>query len=102
MWTNDLGLVTIVLHQVGRQDDTTRRYHGHKPIPPEQLMYGGEQQADIILATYRPALDPVAMMTQDDAVAEGISITDWQAKVAHAQAYRDDTMLQLIKNRPPV
>jgi replicative DNA helicase len=102
VWTNNLSLVTVVLHQVGRQDDTTRRYHGHKPITPEQLMYGGEQQADIILATYRPALDPTALMTQEDAVAEGISISEWQLKVSHATAYRDDTMLQLIKNRPGV
>lgn len=103
VWTNRHDLVTIVLHQVGRQDDSVfRRYHGSTPITPEQLMYGGEQQADIILATYRPALDPEGNLSQEEAISQGIDVTDWMAKRDRVLAYRDDTMLQLIKNRPGV
>jgi hypothetical protein len=103
VWTNQHELVTIVLHQVGRMDDNvTKRYHGSTPITPEQLMYGGEQQADIILGTYRPALDPIGMMAQEEATAQGIALADWQFKRDRALAYGQDTMLQLIKNRPGV
>jgi hypothetical protein len=102
VWTNKHELVTIVLHQVGRQYDSTSRYHGSSPVTPEQLMYGGEQQADIILATYRPALDPIGNMTWEEAEAEGIDHDEWLKRSDRVIAYRDDTMLQLIKNRPGV
>ena len=100
VWTDQQEIVTVALHQVGRTDDTSKRYHGHKPGTPEQLMYGGEQQADIILQTYRPALDPVGNMTQEDAIAEGVDVAEWQARRDRAFATRDDTYLQLTKNRP--
>lgn len=103
VWTNKHELVTIALHQVGRTDDSAyKRYHGSTPITPEQLMYGGEQQADIILGTYRPALDPEGMMSQEEATSQGIALVDWMAKRDRVQAYSQDTMLQLIKNRPGV
>ena len=103
VWTNKHALVTIALHQVGRTDDSSlKRYHGSTPITPEQLMYGGEQQADIILGTYRPALDPVGQMSQEEATSQGIALLDWQEKRDRVQALHDVTMLQLIKNRPGV
>lgn len=103
VWTNANDLVTIVLHQVGRTDDSAaKRYHGSTPITPEQLMYGGEQQADIILGTYRPALDPVGMMSQEEATSQGIDLQDWMLKRDRVMATQDITMLQLIKNRPGV
>ncbi|MEM3041656.1 MAG: DnaB-like helicase C-terminal domain-containing protein, partial [Nitrososphaerota archaeon] len=40
VWTNKHELVTIALHQVGRQGDGSARVHGHTPVTPEQLMYG--------------------------------------------------------------
>lgn len=103
VWTNQHALVTFALHQVGRTDDSVaKRYHGSTPITPEQLMYGGEQQADIILSTYRPSLDPVGMMSQEEATSQGINLVDWMAKRDRTLAYSQDTMLQLIKNRPGV
>lgn len=103
MWANEKAVVVIALHQVGRQDDNiAKRYHGSTPITPEQLMYGGEQQADIILATYRPALDPEGNLSQEEAISQGIDLLEWQAKADRVSAFQQDTMLQLIKNRPGV
>jgi hypothetical protein len=102
VWTNDNEVTTIVLHQVGRMDDTTKRYHGDSPMTPEQLMYGGEQAADIILSTFRPALEPIGNMTEQQALAEGIDQEEWESKRELVEQYRDITMLQLTKNRPGV
>lgn len=100
VWTNENEVVTIALHQVGRQDDTSKRYHGDKPMTAEQLMYGGEQQADIILATYRPANDPIGQLTQDEALDEGVDAAEWQRHADRVVAHKQDTFLQLLKNRP--
>jgi len=102
VWTNDNEVTTIVLHQVGRMDDSTKRYHGDSPMTPEQLMYGGEQAADIILSTFRPALEPIGNMTEKQALAEGIDQEEWEAKREAVEEARDITMLQLTKNRPGV
>jgi len=102
VWTNDSEVTTVVLHQVGRQDDTTKRYHGDSPMTPEQLMYGGEQAADIILSTFRPTLEPVGNMTLRQAQAAGIDEDEWGEKVSMVEETRDITMLQLTKNRPGV
>jgi replicative DNA helicase len=103
MFANKHQLVVIALHQVGRTDDSAvRRYHGSTPITPEQLMYGGEQAADIILGTYRPALDPDGNLSMEEALSQGIDQQEWQAKVDRVLAYQNDTRLQLIKNRPGV
>ncbi len=102
VWTNEQGVTTVVLHQVGRSDDTAKRYHGDSPMTPEQLMYGGEQAADIILSTFRPALEPVGNMTERQALAEGFTTEEWETKRQLVEDYRDITMLQLTKNRPGV
>ena len=103
MWSNKHRMAVIALHQVGRTDDSQfKRYHGSTPITPEQLMFGGEQQADIILSTYRPALDPEGNMSQEEALSQGIDLQDWALKNDRVRAYQNDTMLQLIKNRPGV
>lgn len=102
VWTNDHEVTTIVLHQVGRSDDTAKRYHGDTPMTPEQLMYGGEQVADIILSTFRPSLEPVGNMTERQALAEGFTTEEWETKVQMVEDYRDITMLQLTKNRPGI
>ena len=103
MWANKHQMVVIALHQVGRTDDSAaRRYHGSTPITPEQLMFGGEQQADIIMATYRPSLDPEGSLSQEEAISQGIAQADWQTKADRVSAFQQDTMLQLIKNRPGV
>jgi hypothetical protein len=65
-------------------------------------MYGGEQSADIILGTYRPALDPEGNMSLEEAMSQGMDQAEWQAKADRVSAFQNDTMLQLIKNRPGV
>lgn len=102
VWTNDNQVTTIALHQVGRSDDTLKRYHGDSPMTPEQLMYGGEQAADIILSTFRPTLEPIGNMTEKQALAEGVDQEEWEAKREAVEESRDITMLQLTKNRPGV
>jgi len=103
MWANRHQLCVIALHQVGRTDDSAiRRYHGSTPLTPEQLMFGGEQAADIILSTYRPALDPEGNMSLEEAMSQGMDQAEWQAKSDRVAAFKHDTMLQLIKNRPGV
>ena len=102
VWTNVNQVTTIVLHQVGRQDDTTKRYHGDSPMTPEQLMYGGEQAADIILSTFRPTLEPVGNMTWRQAQAAGVDEDEWGEKKNMVEETKDITMLQLTKNRPGV
>jgi len=69
----------------------------------EGLLYGGEQQADIILATYRPALNllgnmsrPVAEMVEGDRFDE----EKYANAVKHVRESKNSTMLQLLKNRP--
>lgn len=101
VWTNQHQVTTVALHQVGRQgDDAFTREHGSRPITPEQLMYAGEQAADIILSTYRPALDPFGNMTEEEALAQGRAQQDWQNARDRVVAFQQDTMLQLTKNRP--
>lgn len=102
VWAAEQEVTLFVLHQVGRQGDDQVKVHGSNPVTPEQLMYGGEQQADIILATYRPSLDPIGNLSQEDAIAAGIDGDKWQERRDRVFRYRDDTFLQLIKNRPGV
>ncbi len=101
-WAKKHQVCVIALHQVGRTADELARYHGNKPITPEQLMYGGEQAADIILATYRPALDPDGNKSLEEAIADGTDQSEWQAAADRVAAFQQDTMLQLIKNRPGI
>jgi hypothetical protein len=103
VWTNKNELVTVALHQVGRASEfESQKNHGAVPGTPEDLMYGGEQQADIILQTYRPTLDKVGNMRQEDAVSQGVDPVDWQLRADRVLATQDDTYLQLTKNRPGV
>lgn len=101
VWTADNEVVTIALHQVGRTDEgANRRYHGDQPLTAEQLKYGGEEMADLVFGTFRPALNPIGNMSWDQADAEGIDPEAWQEHVDRVEATRDMTYLQLLKNRP--
>ena len=110
VWTNEHSVVTVVLHQVNRQSDMSgRRNHGDRPLSPEDLAYGGEAIADIILQTYRPALDPIGNATFEE--AEWMLPQSWGkdekwdywAKASNRVVqYKDSTFLQLTKNRPGV
>lgn len=101
VWTADNELVVIALHQVGRTDEgNNRKYHGDQPLTAEQLKYGGEEMADLVFGTFRPALNPLGNMTWDQAEAEGVEPDKWQEAVDRVEATRDMTYLQLLKNRP--
>lgn len=102
VWAADEDVTLFVVHQVGRQGDDQVRVHGSNPVTPEQLMYGGEQQADIILSTYRPALDPIGNLSREDAIAAGVDGEKWQERHDRVFRFQHDTFLQLIKNRPGV
>ena len=103
-------VVTIALHQVGRFDEgSSGRYHGHTPMSLESLKHGGEEYADIVLGSYRPALDPLGHMSFDDAMAylpdswkDETREKRWSEATARVKKYRNSTFIQLLKNRPGV
>lgn len=108
VWTNEQEVVLVALHQVGRFDEGSGgRYHGESPLSLEGLKYGGEEIADVVMATYRPALDPVGRMTLEDAYAyfpdgwkDDRVHKAWDTARRRVDKYRDSTFLQLLKNRP--
>lgn len=104
VWTRENDLVTVAMHQAGRTDEgVSKKYHGDTPMTPEGLLYGGEQQADVILATYRPALNSLGNMSEDIAkmvLGDGYDQEKWADAVGRVRKYKDSTMLQLLKNRP--
>lgn len=104
VWTRENDLVTVALHQAGRTDEgVSKKNHGDVPGTAEGLMYGGEQQADIILNTYRPALNHVGNMSRPIAemvLGDGFDEDKWKDAVSRVRRYKDSTMLQLLKNRP--
>lgn len=104
VWTGDNDLVTVALHQAGRTDEgVSKKYHGATPMTAEGLLYGGEQQADIIFSTYRPAMDPLGNMSRQIAemvMGDNFDEDRWKDAVARVRRYKRSTMLQLLKNRP--
>jgi hypothetical protein len=103
-WTSENKLVTFVLHHVGRTDEgVNARYHGDTPMSLEGLKYGGEETADVVLGTYRPALDPIGHMDFESARAikgDKFEMHHWQRHVERVERYHNSTFLQLLKNRP--
>lgn len=103
VWTDKHEVVTIALHQVGRMvEGNNLREHGARPMTLESLKFGGEEVADIVLGTYRPANDPIGNMAFDEAMAQGIDEDDWNDARSRVEQYQDITFLQLLKNRPGV
>lgn len=106
VWTNEQEVVTVALHQVGRMDEgTLMRYHGDTPMTLESLKYGGEEIADIVLGTFRPALNPLGNMTEEQAkmdLGDRFDFDSWSETVDRVRAQQDTTYLQLLKNRPGV
>jgi len=104
VWTHDNDLVTVALHQAGRKDEgVTKKYHGDSPMTAEGLLYGGEQQADVILATYRPALNQIGNMSREQAemiLGDTFDQEKWEDARAMVRRYARSTFLQLLKNRP--
>lgn len=104
VWTGENDLVTVALHQAGRTDEgVSKKYHGDTPMTAEGLLYGGEQQADIILGTYRPALNPLGNMSLAIAqmvLGDNFDEEKWADARARVYRYKKSTMLQVLKNRP--
>lgn len=103
-WTNEQEITTVALHQVGRLDEGVGlRYHGATPMSLEGLKYAGEEDADIVLATYRPSKDPFGNMRYDMARAfkgDKFSDEEYDRARANVARYQEYTFLQLLKNRP--
>lgn len=98
VWTNEMECVTIGLHQLNREGDD-----GEHPVRLKDLKHGGEEVPDVVLATYRPALDPIGNMEFEEAEAlHDIKFEDWEKKRDRVERYRNSTFLQLLKNRPGV
>jgi hypothetical protein len=53
-WTRELDTSCVVLHQVGKGDETG----GYKPLSLESGRYGGHQPMDYVVGAYAPRLDP--------------------------------------------
>ena len=98
VWTNEQEVITIALHQLNRAggDD------GQHPMKLTDLKHGGEEIADIVLGTYRPALDPIGNVTFDEAQAEEENLTEekWERHRDRVERYKHSTLLQVLKNRP--
>jgi hypothetical protein len=106
LWSTEHDTAVVALHQLSRNDEhggQNSRSNGHIPMTLTQLMYGGEDSADIVLGTYRPAMDPLALMAFDIAkmvLGDRFDEDDYWARRANAAKYVDSTFLQLLKNRP--
>jgi hypothetical protein len=104
VWAGVNEVAVVALHQVGRESKTTgTTYHGDTPLQLESLRSGGEEAADIVLGTYRPALSPLGNMEMEEAEADlgkDFSEERWLAAVERCKRYEQSTFLQLLKNRP--
>lgn len=103
VWTNENDVVTIAIHQVGRQSDGAGHMNvGDQPCMLEQLKYGGEEMADVVLGTFRPALNHLGNLTYEEAEAwyRKVDVEEWSQAVERVRRYQDSTFLQLLKNRP--
>jgi len=106
VWSTENQVAVVALHQLSRNDEHgggNSRNAGHIPMTLSQLMYGGEDSADIVLGTYRPAMDPLALMAFDIAkmvLGDRFDEDDYWVRRAAAKKYEHSTFLQLLKNRP--
>lgn len=105
-WTVQNDLLTVALHQAGRTDEgASKKYHGDTAMTAEGLLYGGEQQADIILATYRPALNYLGNLSRDMAelsMGDSFDEEKWAAARALVEKNKNITKLSILKNRPSI
>lgn len=104
VWTKASEVTTVALHHIGRTTEGVGlRNHGDTPMTADDLRYGGEEIADIVLGAYRPALNPVASMRYETARQfKGDTYTEetHQQLVEMAERLEPYTFLQLLKNRP--
>lgn len=98
VWTNKQEVVTVALHQLNRGGD-----EGEHPVNLSDLKHGGEEIADIVWATYRPALDPLGNVSYDEACAisdKELKEEQWEKHVNRVKRFSNSTLLQVLKNRP--
>lgn len=106
LWSTEHEVAVVALHQLSRNDEhggQNSRSNGHIPMTLTQLMYGGEDSADIVLGTYRPAMDPLALMAFDIAkmvLGDRFDEEEYYVRRSNAAKYEHSTFLQLLKNRP--
>jgi KaiC/GvpD/RAD55 family RecA-like ATPase len=97
-WSNDQQVVLLGLHQINREGD-----NGEHPVRLQDFKFGGEEIADIAIATYRPARDMAGHLPYELAVTiKGDNYTreDWELARETVHKFRDHTVIQLLKNRP--
>jgi hypothetical protein len=105
-WSTDTGLIVVALHQLSRNDEfggANARNAGHLPVTLAQLKFGGEEDADIVFGTYRPANDPLGNMSIDVAklvLGDRFDEEDYFRATNRVKKYQESTFLQLLKNRP--
>lgn len=108
VWSTEQKVAVVALHQLSRNDEhggQNARNNGHIPVTLAQLMFGGEDSADIVLGTHRPALNPIATMAMDMAkqvMGDRFDEDEYWELRAMAKKYEHSTFLQLLKNRPGV
>lgn len=106
VWTTETGVSMVVLHQLSRNDEfggANSRNAGHLPVTLAQLKFGGEEPADMVFSTYRPAMDPLGTMSHDMAqIALGDRFDEdaYFESRGRVRKYEHSTFLQLLKNRP--
>ena len=106
VWSTEKGVSVVLLHQLSRNDEhggTNSRNAGHIPVTLSQLKFAGEDQADIVLGTYRPSMNPLANMAFDvakEVLGDRFDEDEYWELKAMARKYKDSTFLQLLKNRP--
>ena len=92
-WADAHEVSLLLLHQTGRANEGNpmKRNHGHIPLTMEDLMYGGEQNADYIIGLYRPDREP-----PPDKPRNSDEYREWEQRV-HAE--RNNVYVQVLKNR---
>lgn len=106
LWSTETGIAVVALHQLARNDEfggANNRNAGHLPVTLAQLKYGGEEPADMVLSTYRPSMNPVALMSLPAAkmaLGDRFDEEDYWEIRGIAEKYKRSTFLQLLKNRP--
>ena len=108
-WTNENEVVTLALAQVGRDGGAggITSNEGHIPLAATDIRQGGEEDADIVFGTYRPALDPIGNLPFDEALElmpegwkDDKKLSYYQKCSDRVAQYQNATFLQLLKNRP--
>lgn len=99
VWAADEDISVVALHQVSRGG----HHREHLPMRLEHLKYGGEEFADVVLATFRPALELLGNLSREQAeleMREDFDEEEYGNAVQRVRRYENSTFLQLLKNRP--